>query len=242
MIQLNVNTDAAVIFTNKLERMSKTALPKAVRSALNSAAFDVKQNTMPKNAKRKFINRQANFFKANSRVEMAKGSDIHSMKATVGFVSKGLKGDHNFAVEDLEGQEHGGRLKGKSFIPTRAARGGNEKKNVKPVNRISRIKNIVSVKNAIGVNYGQKFIKSVIHAGKGGHVLAENKGKQILWRVNSLKRLKSGAFKLTALYTFKRKRSVSVKQTNFMRTASLVSAKGMENHFIKAAKYQLSKV
>jgi hypothetical protein len=86
---------------------------------LNKAAFDVKQNTMLKSAEASFVKRQPNFFKANSRVEMASGWDLDKMQATVGFNSSGLKGgSNNHAVEDLEQQERGGTIKSRSFIPT----------------------------------------------------------------------------------------------------------------------------
>jgi hypothetical protein len=186
--ELNINTDAVVKFANKLEQMNRSALPVAVRTALNSAAFDVKQRTMPQEAHSNFVNRSKNFFKANSKVEMAQGFNVNTMRSTIGFVSKGLSGKNNFAVKDLEGQEHGGKLGGKTFIPLRPARGGSGNKLVKPANRLSSIKNIVDAKNARGVNSRQKFIKSAVHAGRGGYVLADYKGKQILWRVNSMER------------------------------------------------------
>ena len=43
-MQLNINSDAVVKFTNKLEKMKKFDLPIAIRVTLNDAAFDVKQN------------------------------------------------------------------------------------------------------------------------------------------------------------------------------------------------------
>ncbi|MBL4809315.1 MAG: hypothetical protein JKY43_04565, partial [Phycisphaerales bacterium] len=46
-VEFNVNTDAVVSLTNKLEKLHKSAFPVAVRGTLNSAAFDVKQKSMP---------------------------------------------------------------------------------------------------------------------------------------------------------------------------------------------------
>ena len=48
---LNVNTDAVVALTNKLEKLHRSAFPVAVRSTLNSAAFDMKKDTILKSAK-----------------------------------------------------------------------------------------------------------------------------------------------------------------------------------------------
>ena len=104
---LNINNDKTVIFTNTLEKLHRSALPVAIRGALNKAAFDLKQKTMPESADKAFVNRSKNFFKANSRVAMAKGFDIGSMKSVTGFTEGRLRGSNNFAVQDLEQQELG---------------------------------------------------------------------------------------------------------------------------------------
>ena len=49
-MQLNINSDAVVKFTNTLEKLHKSGLPVAIRESLNNAAFDVKKRTMPKAA------------------------------------------------------------------------------------------------------------------------------------------------------------------------------------------------
>ncbi len=236
MPRFNVNMDEAVIFAAKLDKMGKTALPYAIRTALNSAAFNVKKETMPKEAKSTFTNRNPNFFKANSRVEMASGNNIRQMKSIVGFIEGGLKGGNNFAVKDLEKQEHGGEIKKKSFIPTDAARsGGSNKKQVKAQNRLSAINKIVNSRLSTGKTEKARFFSSVKHAGVGGYVLSEYKEQTILWRVNSLKRGKDGKLKLSAVYSFKDKRSVHVDSTKFMQTASLKSNRHMATYFIAAA-------
>lgn len=241
-VKLNINTDAVVKFTNRLEKIHRAALPNAVRTALNSVAFDVKKSTLPKHSQKEFINRSPNFFKANSRVEMARGFDLKSMASIVGMVEGGLKGGNNHAVKDLEQQEYGGAIKSKAYIPMAPARSGKSNaKAVRPGNRLSGINRIVNTRNARGKNYGQKFIKSAIHAGKGGYVLAEFKGKEILWRVNSLNRTKKRALKLTPIYSYDKGRSVTVKATHFMRNASIESAKNIPDYFIKEAQRQIQK-
>lgn len=240
---ININTDAAVIFTNQLEKMSRSALPVAVRGTLNKAAFNTKKITMPEEAASSFEKRSPNFFKANSRVEMATGFNISSMKATIGFVSDNLKGQNNYAVENLEQQEHGGAIRKRAFIPMNQARAGNShSKNVRPNARLSALKKIVNARDAKGVNSRQKFIKSAIYAGKGGLVLASSNGRTILWRVNSLKKTKGGKLKLTPLYTFRQNRSISVKKTSFMRKSSIKSAANLEKYFIAEAERQLKKL
>lgn len=241
-MQLNINTDAVVNFTNTLEKLHRSALPSAIRGSLNKAAFDVKTKTMPESADANFVKRQPNFFKANSRFEYAKGFNVNAMKATIGFVEKGLKGSNNYAVRDLEEQEQGGTIEKKSFIPLAGARNSNSNtKNIRSNARLSSIKNIIDARKAQGVNARQRFIKSVIHAGVGGHVLSNFKGKNILWKVNSLKRSDAGSMKLTALYSFKKGRTVSVGGTGFMKKASVKSANKIEGFYVEEAMRQIKK-
>lgn len=237
---LNVNNDAVVTLTNQLEKLHRSAFPVAVRSALNSAAFDVKQKTMPARAAMTFENRRKNFFKANSRVDMARGFDMKSMKSTVGFIPLG---GTNKAVDELEQQERGGQINGRSFVPMDTARiSKSHSRNVQKKNRVSVMKNVVNARNMRGKNAKQRFVKSIVHAGKGGLVLAEYKGKEILWRVDSLNRDSNGRFKLTALYSYKKGRKVKVKATHFMEKSSLNSANKLDDFFIIEANKQIKRL
>lgn len=249
MPTLNIDTSAVVVFTNKLEKLGRSALPVAVRSALNSAAFDVKQNTMLKSARSRFINRTETFFKANSAVDMATGFNIKTMAATVGFTSSHLRiGSTNFSVKDLEQQEYSGDIKGKTFIPLDTARSGGHTSLVRPANRLTTIKqktnNFQSVINANKI-FGSKrgaFVKAAFKAGSGGYVFG-NAAKEILWRIDAVIKNKYGIkISKTALYSVRKGRSVGVKETGFMRWASLQSANKLEDYFIKAAQLQIDKM
>lgn len=229
-------------FSLKLSVLSRSALPVAVRTALNSAAFDVKQNTMPTSAKNNFVNRSNNFFKANSRVEQAKGFDINLMESKAGFVEKSLSGSNNYAVKDLEQQDQGGTIKSKAFIPVTSARTSKSNSGkITPKNRLTGIKKIVIASKGIGSNDKQKFVRAVHAAGVGGYVLSEYKGAQILWRVNSINKTAKGNFKLTALYSYSKGRDIKVKPTHFMEEAANISAKKIPDYFVKAAKIQIKK-
>ncbi|MBE9490876.1 MAG: hypothetical protein IMY67_11320 [Bacteroidetes bacterium] len=239
MAKININTDAAVKFTNTLEKLGRSDLPVAVRTSLNSTAFDVKKKSMPLAARFAFEERKKNFFKATSRVDMAKGFKLSSMKATMGF----LGGESNQAVANLAKQERGGSIGGRSFIPMTTSRvGKSSSKPVRKQNRLSDIRNIVDARNSKGRNKRQKFVKAAIHAGVGGIVLAEYKGKKIVWRVNAIKGRGLNRFKLTALYSYEKGRSVNIsKATNFMQIASNQSARKMESFFIIEAKKRIQK-
>lgn len=226
-----------------LEKLRKSAIPNAVRGTLNDAAFDVKQKTMPVQAKEKFINRSPNFFKANSRVEKAVGFDVNTMKSTVGFIDTGLRGEHNFSVKDLEQQEHSGTIKGKSFIPLNSARqGSSHNQLVKPANRLTRINNIVIANKLNAASKKQQFVKAIHKAGAGGYVLGSNiKGEDILWRVNSIDATAINKFSLTPLYDFRKARSIHVDETSFMETASLSSAQKLNKFYIAQAEFWINK-
>lgn len=241
MQNLNLDNKSVRVLTSKLEKLHRSALPVAARGTINSAAFDVKQKTMPASAKSAFVERRANFFKANSKVDMAKGFNMKTMKATVGFIDAKLSGSDNHAVKDLVQQEYGGTIKGRSFIPTDAARGGSSTKPVRPGNRLQRIRKLANAQKISGSNNKQRFIKAVFEVGRGGFVLAELNGKKYLWKVNSLNQ-KTGKYKLTMLYTFENNRSVKVKQTSFMREATLKSANRMARFFDKEAKRQIKRL
>jgi hypothetical protein len=246
-VKIDINMDATLKFAHTLDKLHRSALPTAVRDALNRTAFDVKQNTMPYTAAATFTNRSPNFFKANSRVDLAKGWNVNNMSAKVGFISNNLKGSSNYAVEDLEEQEHGGTIDKKTFIPTDQARGGNKAKAVRPSNRLEKIKKkIVDSNKMQGRNKFQQFIKAAVTVGTGGYVISHFK-KDILLKINSIGKASRGKgrtglkVKATPLYSVKKNRSVHVKETDFMRTASVISGSKMDMFFNSAAQKQVDK-
>lgn len=246
-MKLNIDSSAIVKFTNELEKMHRSALPVVVRQTLNGAAFDVKKNTMPQYAKENFEKRNPNFFKANSKVDQAKGFNISSMISKVGFVSTNLKGGQNNSVKNLEHQEQGGTIKSKSFIPLDTARSGN--KNSRPVtskNRISSFDKIVKTKDAPIKTRDKKikkqqYYKTINFVGVGGLFMSEHKGNTLLARVNTLGKWGVKP-KISILYTYKKSRTVQVKRTNFMYNASRDSGKKMESYFVAHFERYLKKI
>ena len=258
-MRIDINTDKLVAYTNKIEKLHKSSLPVAIRGTLNDTAFKFKKETMPQMAKSIFEERQPNFFKANSRVEPATGFNINTMAATAGFLSSGLHNPAtNYAVKDLEDQEHGGTIQGRSFKPLRAARIGG-RGNVRANARISQILkagNVVDVRDSrstgssnagtvggskVGMNNNykmQQFIKASIFAGEGGYVL----GGRILWRVKRIARIGQNTFfTKEKLYTFKKSGVAKVTATGFMRKAAFEVQKEMEFFFKLQAMKQIKK-
>lgn len=267
-IILNINSDDLNAHANRLRKMHKSALPNAIRETLSKAALNVKQQTMPKTAKKEFTNRTPNFFKANSSVDFAKGYDVNQMRATVGFIDSKLKNKAtNYAIKDLEQQEYGGAIKGRSFIPMDEARTG--KSHSKNVKKINRLETVIKREDPIDVNKvtnhirastiasglsrrngkKQAYIKAALVAkklhGDEAYVLGNAKnGKRTLSRINSITTdAKTRQLKIdrTPLYTYKQGRAVKVDPTNFMKRASHETQSKMDAIFIKEAQKQFER-
>lgn len=244
---LNINTDATVKFTKILEEISKSALPVAIRGALNDAAFDVKKNTMPKHAGSTFINRNKTFFKANSKVEMADGFNVNTMKSAVGFFeNKLINSSANYSIKDLEEQEHGGTINMKTFIPTVFARkGGTKAGAVKPNFQLKKIRNkgIINSKELTGKvasisNDRQRYMIAAKRAGVGGFVIH----KRMLWQIKRITFKSNSRIERVPIYSVSKGRNIKVKGTQFMKLASLETNRNMEGYYIGQAKKQIDRL
>lgn len=228
---LNINTDEVVSFTNKLEKLHKSALPVAIRSSLNAVALDVKKRTLLMVTDQTFTIRKKNFFRVFSKVDFAKGFNVNSMQSAIGIFPKG-----NDAAEDLEAQERGGRIGGRSYIPTDLTRTGmNEGKG------LSKKKTLSNFKKFKKVAWGDKkgFFKTARKVGKEGAFVY---GSMVL-QVKSLKRKKGKTFiKADKIYSYKKGRSVSISGTGFMRKSALISRKKMPDLYIKEAEKQINRL
>jgi hypothetical protein len=224
--QFNINTDAAVVLTDRLEQLHRSALPTAIRQTLNSAAFDVKKITMLLESSQVFEQRNKSFLKAKSKVMMAKGFNLKSMRALVGFVGA----NKNQAVDDLEKQERGGTISSRSFIPIDTARiSKSQNKAVKKSNRIGSIRNIDRVKSK------KLFIKQAVKTGVGGYIIY----KGTLFQVKSISR---GDVKLLPLFSYEANRSVQVSATYFMKRATIASAEKMNRFYVEQANKQIKRL
>ena len=214
MAQFNINTDAVVVMTNKLEKLHRSALPVAIRNTLNSAAFDVKQRSLLSTTSKEFEQRKKTFFKAKSKVFKAKGFNVATMHSMIGFID----GDEQ-AVDDLEKQERGGSIKGRTFIPMDASRISNSlKKNVRKKDRISGIRGVEMIKSK------KSFHKIINRVGVGGHIIY----KKTLFDIKSINR---GKIKLNPLFSFQKGRAANIKATHFMERSQVQSAKLIPRFF-----------
>jgi len=236
---LNIQAQGLDILANKLEMLNRSAFPVAVRQTLNSAAFDLKQNTMPQITGSLFVKRKPNFFKANSKVFPAKGFDVSTMQAIAGFVGK------DQAIDNLQQQEIGGRIKSRSFIAMNPARVSNSPtKSVRPNARLANTK-IINSANGTSTRR-QQFVRAAIKAHQQGALVIGNFDEQIVFRVDDI--TPSGisrqgiTMKLTPLYTYKQGRSVQVSQTGFMQKSANKTAPKIVGLFAGHAENQFKKI
>lgn len=240
----------------RLEEMSRSAIPVVVRQTLNAAAFRVKTETMPIES-RIFAERKPTFFKANSKVDPAKGLEIDTMKAMVAFLPK--PDDKSHSVEDLQEQEEGGGIENRSFIALADARKGETWQGLTMANKRrkgSEIGNrpVFDSKDAPGANDKQKFIKSAYEAQKVGGIVIGNrvnsKGNKIAWSIQKSFEHGSGRmvmifdkkFVQSQLFSVKKDRKVHPHATHFMRKASDDAQQQMGVDFVKFANAKLNKV
>lgn len=244
-MRLDVDMSAVNSFTMKLKVLHKSAFPAAVMSTLNSAAFDVKTNEMQKSADANFVKRSPNFFKANSSVKKADGFNVNQMKSTVGMMRHKLRGPNNYAVDDLEEQEAGGDIGHKSFIAMSTGRiGKNPNKLVATKNRLNSIDNLIDGrKGAVKTRKG-RFMNAFVKSKPGDFIIGETTAKKtIVWRINSIStNRKTKHLDLSPIYDYSKGRSIKVKGTHFMKTASLKSADKLNFFYKLAAQKQIDRL
>jgi len=244
MFILNIDSASIIRHTAAIEQISRTALPNLTRQVLNKAAFDVKGVTMPKTSN-KFVHRNRTFFKSNSAVEQATGNNTSTMYAVVGFRPK--SNDKSHSVEDLQQQEHGGAIDNRSFIALQEARtGGKWERLIRNEAFMARIlPYIVDSEDSRGHSPEQKFTKAAIHAGVGGFVIGNkktSKGNRIVFLIQSINRFGGNSAILSLpLFAVKKHRKVRPRATHFMETASVESAKKMNQYFIELANRRLQR-
>lgn len=233
---LDINTDEIVQFTNKLERMHRSALPNAVRTTLNEAAFSMKgvkgkQGLVKKYGDATFDERTKNFTSIMTRVDKAKGWEIDKMQSSAGIASLPNK---DKAAQGLATQESGGTMAyERPFFPMDTARkGANKNATVAEKNKLIAIQNAVKVD---GIGNKQALYKAAFSS---SYVIYE-KNRTTLFRVLSVSR---GKIELYPLYRYREAFKPKVNQHLFIQPAGKEAGKNINNYFIKAAEHEFIKI
>lgn len=214
---VDINTDAIITATNKLERISNTALPYAVRFTLNDLAFDSKNN-VPEAGKELFTTRNRSFLKAATFVNKAKGKSINGMESSMGINSVRF----SKIAENLSKQETGGSVE-RNLIPMKQARISNSDE--KKVRRVNHVKNI-------------KLSKSKKRGTGTGFVYIKKSSKGTIFKVKKSAR----GTKLIPIYHVKKGRRVNLKRRPFISNSAKQPIKDINKTFLKNAEKQIKRL
>tara|TARA_R110000851_G_scaffold227929_1_gene380702 strand:- start:14 stop:763 length:750 start_codon:yes stop_codon:yes gene_type:complete len=246
MPTFDVNSDASIKLTAKLERLGRFTFPNTVRNTLNEAAFRDKQ-LIPKTAQKKFITRNKSFFKAFTIWEKAKGDNVNRMQSRVGINS--LRGSK--VAKGLEKQETGGNLNNKKTTIHRDSRvSKSESKKVGSRNRFNQqtgsIHDATSAYKRRNGNKKSKFIAAMHSTIKSGSslMLLKRGSKGVVYKFNGSKsslKTKGTKLKLQKLYNYRDNPNTNVKRTNFMRDSANIIQKQIPNIYRKKAEFQFNK-
>lgn len=241
---LNVNTDATIILTAKLERLNKSAFPSSVRSTLNDAAFEMKGKNILESAKKNMTVRNPSFFRKFTGVKRATGFDVGSMYSEVGFKNTDpnpLKGRK--AIEGMEHNEVGGSDNtGAMYLP-KARTSNSSKRLVRKKARFDKSnlsKGRVRSKNR--VTNTMKMISSFEE--KKPTFIETKKGKFLVQvtKVDHDYARNKPIFKVDFLMRNRKKHIAKAKATHFNKEAAIKTSKQIEKFYLKNATYQFNKV
>lgn len=217
MAIFDVNNDAAIALTAKLEKLHRSAFPVAVRSTLNDAAFTAKQN-IPKAATQKFTIRQKNLYRKFTVVQKARGFDMRKMAAVVGI--DGRPGRTSKVTEGLAKQEIGGTVIGRKLIPMDQARiSGSFGKKLRTKNRFSNT-NIARPKRR---KPGSKYV--LIKKGSTGTVFDVSKKRRII-----------------PIFTYRPTNKTQLSARPVLRPSALRAAKMMNKFYAENAQKQFNRL
>lgn len=236
--QFNVNTDATIILTAKLERLNKIAFPAAVRSTLSDGAFAMKQGGILASAKKNMKVKNENFFKANTGVVKARGRNVNQMEAISGFTNKRGEKANKAVNYGMEANEFGDTdSTGMKYYHSTRGKSGLVKKNQ------------YYDESKIDKDTSGNFIRRAFRAKKNNKLmLVQTKKGEAIMKVRSIKKLvgkrrKRAANILTSILMMDRtQKKARAKATHFNREAALTIHKKMDEFYAKNAQFQFDRV
>jgi len=215
MVRLDVNTDATIILTAKLEKLHRSAFPNSVRNTLNDVAFEAKK-LVPENANKNFTIRQKNLFSRFTKVEKAKGWDVKSMVSAVGIDGT----TQGKLTKGLATQETGGNIDGRKLTPHNLARiSGSYGKKIKAKNQFKNLDKIGTAKKRVK---GSKYFR------------IKNGSKETVFERVSKN-------KIVPIYNVRQTKISRVKANPFIKPSAVQASKQMERIYYKNAQFQFRK-
>jgi hypothetical protein len=240
---IDINSDAFVTFTNKLEKLGRADLPVAIRGTLNQMAFDMKgvggsRGEISKRAEQDFdYKRNNNLFKFMTGVDKARGLDIGGMKSEAGIVDRAGKGD---LAEGLADQQRGGDTK-QGATPLEGSRiGGNIPKKVRAASHLRKLNSLDLRRKKKGA-----FTAGAIKAKKANRTIlvATKGGNSMIARIRGINKARGGVkIRLNWLYRINSGGTVKLKEKRpFVDNAARQVMKNGSKEFIKQAKRRIEK-
>lgn len=241
MIKFNIDTNACVVLTDRLERLNKSALPVAVRQTLNNAAFDVKQKTLEQSANKNFIRRAPTFFKKFSGVNKASGFDMRSMKAEVGMTAQGVQTAET-AVSNMAIQEFGGAIrKGADYL--KAARAGSLGRKVTKANYFNKNRLVKGNFKRANTSKSKFVAAAYVSLREKKQVSVQTIKGRFLMQVTGIRKSKKGQLKIKSKLILKDRtlKPAKITATNFSREAAFMTVAKMDGMFRVEAEKQFAR-
>lgn len=242
---ININTDANIILTAKLERLNRSAFPSAVRSTLNDGAFEMKKKNILESAKKNMTVRNPSFFRKFTGVKRATGFRIDSMYAEVGFKntdSNPIKGKK--AIEGMEKNEVGGSDNTGAMYMKKARTGSSRNRLVRRKARFNK-SNIAKGTSSSRKSKKLDFVRNAYASlNEKAPTFIETKSGRFLVQVKKItndKGHKKINIKMDFLMRDRKKNVAKAKATYFNKEAAIKTSKQMDDFYYKNATYQFNK-
>jgi hypothetical protein len=237
-IVFNVNANASIVLTARLEELNKSAFPSAVRNTLNDAAFEMKIKNIPESANLQMKVKNKTFFKKFTGVERARGFSVNNMHSKVGF-SGSNRSNEKKALLGMHKQEFGGLdPKGLQYLkPTRI--GKTATRNVKISERYKKSDLYKPVGKESFTKQAYKSFK-----GKRPFLVKDKKGRKWIARTKSFKRgvkKKKAKINIEWLMRDRAKKPTVIKRNSFNKKAALQTRKHIDDFYKKNATFQFNK-
>lgn len=242
-MRLDVNTDASIQLTAKLEKLNKSAFPSAVRNTLNQCAFDMKSKEIPNSASKNFNLKSGTktVIKKSLLVEKANGFDVKKMSSKVGF-NESSSVTLNAFIKGLEKQEKGGSFDdGLRYL--KGARGGRISGKVRSENYYDKSKVISGRSKRKGTKKSKFVARAYASKSSGKMIFMDSMKGNFLVKVKSISKDKQGRInmKLNFVMMDRKPNPSKVKATNFVREAGEKQSKQIERIYTQKAQFQFKK-
>lgn len=236
---LIINSKEFATVANKLDRLSRSDLPIAVRSTLNNMAFRMQKSELRESARKEFDYTRTNIVQNLSYATKAQGFNMRNMKSEAGIRERP---NRQRVAKGLASQEFGGEVESKT-VPTKRARGGSESSKVRPSLRLGN-KAIVDAR----LKRRSDFISAASAAKKSGSLLmtkTNNSQVAAIARVSRFTRRKkkNPNIKLTWLYRYQMddKKINPADKRQFTKRAYQETMKHFSDEFYKQADIRFQK-